>query len=140
MRFRTDREEPSEQAAIGGRARWDGKISGASGRPTFSGHIHGDNVRYGTFAFDSLDGDMSYSAEEIRLIHLRAKHGALDSSIDADFSLTDWGFSPEDEWSADASLEGVLPLDAIQHLFGSFYPVHGRPDGADSWARDAKKT
>ena len=59
---RTDANEP-----LSGTVSWDGKISGPPGKPTFSGHVRGENLQYSSIILDSLDGDVVYSPTELSL-------------------------------------------------------------------------
>lgn len=111
-----------------GSVRWDGKITGPSGAATFLGHSRGENMQYGDLAFDSIDGDLSYSATGLELTNGHALRGGLNSSLDAKLELTDWSFLPKNTWSAEISLENT-PLDGIEQLLGLNYPVHGQLTG-----------
>ena len=116
----------SSEAAktIAGSVRWDGKIAGPGGRPGFSGHLHGEMVRYDGLALDSLDGDLTYSPSELALAHGHARFGAMDTEIDATLRLTDWGFLPDNTWSAELNFEKAS-VGNIQLLLGWSYPVQG---------------
>jgi translocation and assembly module TamB len=113
---------------IAGNARWDGRITGPSGGPTFTGHLRGERVRYEGYAFDVVEGDVTYSPEGLMLAHGHVRRGDVDAAIDATLSLTDWSFLREDTWSADVNFEAT-PLEALQPLFGWSYPVRGRLTG-----------
>lgn len=115
-------------AALTGSMRWDGKILGPTSAMTFQGHFRGENTQYGALAFDSMDGDLSYSSTGLEVTNGHAQKGSLNSSIDAAMALTDWSFLPENTWSAEISLENT-PLDGIQQLLGLNYPVHGQVTG-----------
>ncbi|GAC1676262.1 MAG: hypothetical protein PVS2B2_11830 [Candidatus Acidiferrum sp.] len=111
-------------SALTGSMRWDGKISGPSSAVTFLGHFRGERTQYGVLAFDSIDGDLSYSPTGLELTNGHASRGGLNSSIDATLSLTGWSFLPENTWSAEINLENT-PVDGIQQLLGMNYPLHG---------------
>jgi translocation and assembly module TamB len=113
---------------LSGHVSWDGRISGPSGALTFTGHIRAENFQYSTLIFDSLDGDLVYSAKEVSLSRGRLKRGDTASSVSAQLELTDWGFLPDNPWSADVSLEKTS-LEGLQHLAGLAYPVRGSLTG-----------
>jgi len=109
---------------LSGKVGWDGKINGPSGKPTFSGHVRGDNVQYSSIILDSLDGDLVYSPRELLLSRGHARRGSTSSSLDVRLELTDWSFLPDNSWAADASLEKTS-LEGLQQLAGWSYPVRG---------------
>jgi translocation and assembly module TamB len=113
---------------LSGKVSWDGKIAGPSGKPTFSGHVRGENVQYSSIILDSLDGDLVYSPRELLLSRGHARRGSTSSSLDINLELTDWSFLPENRWSADASLEKTS-LEGLQQLAGWSYPVRGKLTG-----------
>ncbi|MGC2802087.1 MAG: translocation/assembly module TamB domain-containing protein [Candidatus Acidiferrum sp.] len=123
--IRSDKSAPEGAIKeISGSAQWDGKITGPDGRPTFSGHVRGERVRYNGVALDSIETDLSYSPTQLALSRGHVRFGAMDMQIDATLGLTDWSFLPENEWSADASFDKA-PVDTIQKLFNWTYPVKG---------------
>jgi translocation and assembly module TamB len=110
--------------SLTGSVRWDGKITGPSSAVSFLGHFRGEHTQYGALAFDSIDGDLSYSPTGLELTNGHAHRGGLNSSIDATLSLTGWSFLPENTWSAEINLEDTS-VDGIQQLLGLNYPLHG---------------
>jgi translocation and assembly module TamB len=113
---------------ITGGARWDGKISGPSGGPTFEGHVRGEGVRYEAMALDSLEGELLYSPDELTLSRATVRRGAMNASVELSLELDTWGFLPQDTWSADVNLEAT-PVDALQQILHSSYPVRGKLSG-----------
>jgi translocation and assembly module TamB len=113
---------------ISGTAQWDGKISGPAGRPTFSGHIRGQLVRYDGLALDSLESDLTYSSTKLALSRGHFRFGAMDTQIEGTLGLTDWSFLPDDEWAADVNFDKA-PVETIQKLFRWTYPVKGVMSG-----------
>jgi translocation and assembly module TamB len=113
---------------LSGKVSWDGKITGPSGKPTFTGHVRGQNVQYSSIILDSLDGDLVYSSRELLLSRGHARRGSTSSSLDVNLELTNWSFLPDNSWSADASLEKTS-LEGLQQLFGWSYPVRGNLTG-----------
>ncbi len=109
---------------ISGNVQWDGKITGPDGRPTFSGHVRGERVRYNGLALDSLETDLTYSSTQLALARGHVRFGAMDTQIDGTLALTDWSFLPDDEWAADVSFDKT-PVGTIQTLLGLSYPVEG---------------
>jgi translocation and assembly module TamB len=119
---------PRAVKAITGSARWEGKISGPSGGPTFAGHARGEGVRYEALAFDSVEGDLTYSPTELRFLHGHARRGTMDAGVDLTLALSQWSFESNNTFSADVSLEGT-PIEGVQQLLGRSYPVRGRLSG-----------
>ncbi len=113
---------------LSGAVSWDGKINGPSGKPTFSGHFRGEHVQYSSIVLDSLDGDLVYSPVELSLSRGHMRRGDTASSVEIKLDLTDWSFLPDNQWSADASLEKTS-LEGLQHLGGWSYPVRGNLTG-----------
>ncbi len=113
---------------IAGSARWDGRILGSIAGPTFLGHGRGENVRYGPFVWDLVEGDMAYSPSEFSLARGRAQRGALSVEFEANLQLTRWNFLPENEWYADVSLSQAT-VESVQQLLGLNYPVQGILNG-----------
>jgi translocation and assembly module TamB len=109
---------------ISGSAQWDGKITGPSGRSTFSGHIHGERVRYNGLALDSLESDFIYSSKQLALSRGHLRFGAMDTQIEGTLNLSNWSFLPDNEWTADVNFDKT-PVETIQKFFGWKYPVQG---------------
>src|SRR5713101_2391956 len=113
---------------ISGSVRWDGKIAGPSGVPSFQGHIRGERVRYDGVFLDYLDGDLTYSPLEFTLVRGHARRGEMETDIEANLSLTNWSFLPENNWTAEINFERV-PVESIEQLLGLTYPVNGSLTG-----------
>jgi translocation and assembly module TamB len=113
---------------ITGSARWEGTISGPSAGPTFAGHVRGEGVRYEDLAFDSLEGELVYSPNELTFSHAHVRRGPTDATVDLALGLEEWSFLPDSTWSADVNLEST-PLDALQKLLSVAYPVRGNLSG-----------
>jgi translocation and assembly module TamB len=120
----------SSEAAkpILGSARWDGKIAGPSGGPTFQGHLRGERVRYDRVSLDYLDGDLTYSPVEFTFVRGHIRRGEMETGMEANLSLTNWSFLPESDWTAEANFERV-PVESIEQLLGLPYPVNGSLTG-----------
>jgi translocation and assembly module TamB len=116
------------QKPISGSVRWDGKILGPSGKPTFQGHVRGENVRYDGVGLDTLEGELTYSPTQLQFARGRARKGEMDTGLDVTLELTDWSFLPENNWSAEINLDKAT-LDGLQQLAGKSYPVHGVVSG-----------
>jgi translocation and assembly module TamB len=113
---------------ISGSGRWDGKITGPSGRPTFQGHVRGEKDRYDGVFMDFLEGELTYSPSELTLIRGHARSGDMEGGIEAHVSLTKWKFLPQNEWSAELNLEKV-PAESIERALALSYPVKGSLTG-----------
>jgi translocation and assembly module TamB len=111
-----------------GNVRWDGRLTGPAGAPTFQGHLKGEKVQYDKFQLDSLEGELTYSPTELLLERGRAKRGQMDTAVDLSLDLREWAFLPENNWAAEINLDKA-PLDSLQDLAGTKYPVHGLLSG-----------
>jgi translocation and assembly module TamB len=107
-----------------GSVRWEGKITGPDGEPTFTGHVRGERVSYDGVAFDSIEGDLTYSPTELTLARGHLSRGGLQSDLDGSVTLTGWDFLPTSEWVADANFEKIS-VESLQTLVGWSYPVSG---------------
>jgi translocation and assembly module TamB len=124
----TPADSPDTIKLITGSARWEGKIIGPSGGPTFAGHVRGENVRYDGLAFDAVDGELSYSPDELTFSRAHVRRGPMDAAMDLVLGLQEWSFSPDSTWSADVNLDAT-PVDALQKLLNTSYPVRGDLSG-----------
>ncbi len=124
----TPPNSPDAIKVITGSARWEGKISGPSGGPTFAGHVRGEGVRYDGLALDSVEGELSYSPEELTFSRAHLWSGPMDAVMDLALELHKWSFLPDSTWSADVNLEAT-PVDALQQLLSLSYPVRGDLSG-----------
>jgi translocation and assembly module TamB len=113
---------------ISGSVRWAGRITGEMDKPTFAGHMRGEHVRYDGVVFDSLEGDLTYSPSKLSFKKGKAQRGEMSAGLDLDLELTDWSFADQNHWSGEADLESA-PLDSLQQLLGTSYPVHGKITG-----------
>ncbi|HEY2545416.1 MAG TPA: translocation/assembly module TamB domain-containing protein [Candidatus Acidoferrum sp.] len=118
------RGSPDAIREISGNAQWDGKIIGSRGGTTFSGHVRGERVRYNGVALDFIEGELSYSPTELALSRGKLRFGSMETEIEGTLELTDWSFLPANEWTADVNFDKT-PVDTIQTLLGSKYPVQG---------------
>jgi translocation and assembly module TamB len=115
---------PDAIQEISGIAQWDGKITAPGGRTTFSGRVRGERMRYNGLALDSVETDLSYSAEQLEVSHGQLRFGAMATAIDGTLGLTDWSFLPTNNWTADVSFDKAS-VETIQKLLGLTYPVQG---------------
>jgi len=109
---------------IHGAASWDGRMSGPLGGPTFTGHARGERLAYGKFHADSVEGDVTYSPREVSISHGHMQYGAMRADFQGSLDLDKWSFRPENEWTAEASVEKI-PLASMLALVGEEYPVEG---------------
>ena len=115
---------PEDAKPISGSANWDGRLLGSVDDPTFEGHVRGEHLRYDGMLLDFLEGDLTYSPSEFNFARGHARRGDMQTDIEADLTLTDWSFLPENAWSADANFEKV-PVENFERLLGWSYPVSG---------------
>jgi translocation and assembly module TamB len=107
-----------------GALQWDGSITGPSGGPTFQGHFRGENFQYSNVKIDSLDGEMSYSPDALKITNGRASRGLMKAGITGELELDRWEFKPTSKWSSEINLEKV-PLEGLEQLANVNYPLHG---------------
>lgn len=113
---------------IAGRAKWQGRMTGRLDGPTFAGHVRASQAVYDDLKWDELEGEVTYSPDELRLARMRARRGETSASLELRLELDDWAFHPESAWSFDATAERA-PTDGLQSLFGTAYPVRGLLSG-----------
>jgi translocation and assembly module TamB len=118
----------AEPQIIGGHFHWQGRLTGPLGAPTFTGHVKGTEARYGALYWDQLEGELTYSPDELRFARGRASRGHSSAELELSLSLDTWNFSPESEWNFDATLVGTDTGD-LQQLLGTSYPAHGLLSG-----------
>jgi len=113
---------------ISGSARWDGKIMGPSGSPTFQGHLRGERARYDGYYVDFVEGDVTYSPSELTLERGHARSGNMETDIEGSLSLTKWSFLPDNGWTAEANIEKV-PAESLEQMLVMTLPVNGSLTG-----------
>ena len=124
---------------IGGRFHWQGRLTGPLIGPTFAGHVKGTEARYGALYWDELEGELTYSPEELHLARWRARRGRSSAELELSLALDDWSFSPDSEWAFDANLVGA-DTDDLQKLLGTSYPAHGTSHRPVSWQGHARES
>ena len=122
------RGKDAEPKLIAGSFHWQGHVTGALARPTFSGHVTGTNARYDKLSWDELEGDMSYSPEEFSFTRANVRRERSSAQLELSLMLTDWSFRPENTWQLDATLVRT-DTDGLQALLGYSYPAHGLLSG-----------
>jgi translocation and assembly module TamB len=115
---------PDAKIPIDGALVWNGRITGPSDGPTFTGQFEGEHARYDNFRLDSISGDIIYSPTQLVISRGQARRGAMRAGIDGSLQLTDWEFRPENRWESELNLEKV-PLESLQQLAGWKYPAEG---------------
>ena len=115
---------PDAKIPIDGAMVWNGRITGPSDGPMFTGHLQAEHARYDNFALDSISGDLTYSPNELVIARGQARSGAMHAGLEGSLQLTDWEFRRENQWESELNLEKV-PLMSLQQLAGWDYPVQG---------------
>ena len=113
---------------VRGSASWDGHMSGPLAGPTFTGHARGEQLAYGKFHADAVEGDVTYSPSELSVARGHMQYGAMHADFSGSLDLDKWSFNPENEWNAEAALEKV-PMESLLQLVGQKYPVEGTLTG-----------
>jgi translocation and assembly module TamB len=116
----------AEPAPITGSTVWRGRILGPIVGPTFVGHLQSNKPRYGKYAWDSLDGDMEYSPDDLHLTNAQATfNGTSISNLNLAMKLDgNWSFLPSSTWTLDAQIANAASKD-LQDMIGTSYPVTG---------------
>jgi translocation and assembly module TamB len=119
---------PEAAIRMDGSLQWTGRITGPSDGPEFQGHFRGERLRYDNVRMDAIDGDLTYSPDQLIIARGHAVRGQMHADIEGRLELTDWEFRPENQWTSELNLENV-PIESIQQLAGSNYPVTGAITG-----------
>ena len=85
----------AERQVIGGHFHWDGRLTGPLGGPTFAGRFKGTDAQYGSLYWDDLEGELTYSPDELHIARGRARRGQSSAELELGLDLDNWGFSPE---------------------------------------------
>jgi translocation and assembly module TamB len=118
----------AQPVTITGSATWLGRITGPITGPTFTGHTHIHDARYGSLYWDEVEGEIAYSPDGFKLSQAHASRGQSSAQIELALELDEWSFSQDAKWSFDADLART-PTDGLQQMFGWSYPVHGLLSG-----------
>jgi translocation and assembly module TamB len=114
----------AERQVIGGHFHWDGRLTGPLGGPTFAGRFKGTDAQYGSLFWDDLEGELTYSPDELHIARGRARRGRSSAELELGLDLDNWGFDPESEWTFDVNLVGA-DTDDLQKMLGTSYEAHG---------------
>jgi translocation and assembly module TamB len=117
-----------EPQVIGGHFHWDGQLTGPLGGPTFTGRFKGSEAQYGSLYWDDLEGELTYSPDELRIERGRARRGKSSADLELVLDLDNWGFDPKSEWTFDVNLVGA-DTDDLQKILGTTYLAHGMLTG-----------
>lgn len=109
---------------IGGRFHWEGQLTGPLNSPMFTGRFKGTEARYGSLYWDDLEGELTYSADEMRIARGRAVRGRSSADLELSLELDNWSFAPESEWMFDVNLVAA-DTDDLQKILGTSYAAHG---------------
>lgn len=118
----------AEPRRIVGGANWQGRVTGRLARPTFAGHVKARRAAYGNLYWDELEGDLTYSPDQLRLARMRARRGNSTAVLELRLDLDDWRFRPENAWTFAAELVHAS-TDELQGLFGTSFPARGTLTG-----------
>jgi translocation and assembly module TamB len=113
-----------EPQMIGGHFHWQGSLTGPLTGPTFEGHVKGTEARYGSVYWDEVEGELTYSPDELHFTRGRVRRGRSSADLELSIALDKWRFSADSEWSFEANLVGA-DTDDLQKILGTSYPAHG---------------
>jgi len=114
----------AEPQLIGGHFHWEGRLTGPLDGPTFTGHFKGAEAQYSSLYWDDLEGELTYSPDELHIARGRVRRGRSTADLELALNLDDWSFSPESEWTFDINLVGA-DTDDLQKMLGTSYAAHG---------------
>lgn len=109
---------------ISGRFHWEGRLTGPLNSPTFAGRFKGTEAGYGSLYWDDLEGELTYSADEMRIARGRAVRGRSSADLELSLELDNWSFAPESEWMFDVNLVAAN-TDDLQKILGTSYAAQG---------------
>lgn len=118
----------AEPQVIGGHFHWEGRLTGPLDGPKFAGHFKGTEARYGSLYWDDLEGELTYSPDELHLARTRARRGRSSADLELALDLDSWGFNPDSAWTFDVSLVGT-DTDDVQKMLGTSYAARGTLTG-----------
>ncbi len=118
----------ADRQVIGGHFHWDGRLTGPLGGPTFAGRFKGTEANYGSLYWDDLEGEVTYSPDELRLERTRSRRGRSSADLELALDLDNWGFNPENTWTFDLNLVGA-DTDDLQKMLGTSYAARGMLTG-----------
>jgi translocation and assembly module TamB len=119
----------TDPQTFGGHFHWQGRMTGRLDSPTFAGHTKGSEARYNNLYWDELEGELTYSSDELHIARGRARRGRSSAELELSLRLDDWDFLPNSEWTFDANLANA-DTDDLQKLLQTSYPAHGVVNGA----------
>jgi translocation and assembly module TamB len=114
----------AEPQVIGGHFHWEGRLTGPLGGPTFAGRFKATEAHYGSLYWDDLEGELTYSPDELQIARGRARRGKSSADLELGLDLDNWGFNPESGWTIDINLVSA-DTDDLQKMLGTSYPAQG---------------
>jgi translocation and assembly module TamB len=116
----------AQPETISGTTVWRGRVLGQIVAPTFVGHVQSQNPRYAKYAWDELEGDMTYSEDQLQLTNMQAKFGGASvTGLNLTLQLDgNWSFLPESSWTLEAQVANASSKD-VQAVIDTDYPVTG---------------
>ena len=120
----TLRGPDSEPQRVAGNVDWRGRILGDIASPTFLGHMHATDSRYGRLRWEQIDADMEYSADAFRLTNTTTRTGRTSATLNLELQFQDWSFRPDSSFTFETRAQHAFSGD-IQSLLGTNYPVSG---------------
>jgi translocation and assembly module TamB len=122
------RGQDAQREIIAGRFHWQGRLTGPLNGPTFAGQAKATEARYSSLYWDELEGELTYSPDQLRIERGRARRGKSSADLELQLDLDNWGFNPDSTWTFDVGLVGADTND-VQSLLGTAYPAHGELSG-----------
>lgn len=107
-----------------GQIHWEGRLLGPLDGPTFAGHFKGTDASYGSYYWDDLEGELTYSPAELHLERTRARRGQSSADLELALDLDNWGFAPDSQWTFDVNLVRI-DTDDLQKMLGTSYDARG---------------
>jgi translocation and assembly module TamB len=115
----------SPKNRITGSATWNGRVLGPLVGPTFSGHVHSNDIRYDKLYWQEIDGDMEYSPDGFTLKKASVRRSNTSAALDLSLHFDgDWNFTQASPWTLTLDLQHASS-DDLQAMLDTNYPVTG---------------
>jgi len=117
----------------------EGRLLGPLDGPTFAGHFKGTDASYGSYYWDDLEGELTYSPAELHLERTRARRGQSSADLELALDLDNWGFAPDSQWTFDVNLVRI-DTDDLQKNAGHVLRRARRFDRTISFEGNSRST
>jgi len=109
---------------VAGRAEFRGVVRGGLRSPSFEGRALALNFRYAGSQWDRFSGHVAYSPQLLRATGAQLERAGAAAKFDLTANLENGRLTESTPFSLQATIERA-PLDDLQILAGTSYPIHG---------------